>query len=371
MFILRFFGFTFNENILNYRSFKHILEFIPSLNTKISEQKINNNSNNGFKLITTINSFYATNILNKQSKVIVSLSGGIDSMVLVTILKLLGCTVIAVHINYNNRAETREEQKFLELWCNYNGIKLHTKVITNIKRATSKRSDYEIESKLIRFGFYKEVMAYENLDCILLAHHKDDIVENIFANVCRGRDILNLAVIKETSNIDNVTIMRPLISHYKSDIYEFAEIYQVPYFKDTTPLWSVRGKYRNNITPALEDTFSSNVKENLISLSKQSDGWNELIMTQIVEPFISTINYTTTSCNFDLNRDSKYSTYPLCFWRIIFMRIFYHFGKNAPSYKGIETFMRDISIRKVSYISLSNQCSCRNKNLYITFEFKP
>ena len=139
MFILRFFGFTFNDNILNYRSFKHILEFVPSLNTKISEQEINTNSNNGFKLITTINSFCATNILNKQSKVIVSLSGGIDSMVLVTILKLLGCTVIAVHINYNNRAETREEQKFLELWCNYNGIKLHTKVITNIKRATSKR----------------------------------------------------------------------------------------------------------------------------------------------------------------------------------------------------------------------------------------
>ena len=69
MFILRYFGITFNENILNYKSFKHILEFVPSLNTKISEQEINTNSNNGVKLITTINSFCATNILNKQSKV--------------------------------------------------------------------------------------------------------------------------------------------------------------------------------------------------------------------------------------------------------------------------------------------------------------
>ena len=259
MFLLRLFGLTFNEHTLNYKLFKDILEYVPSNNAKIAEQAIyigtNNNGtsngigDNGFRLINTVKAFCAVNVANEYSKVIVSLSGGVDSMVLATILKLLGYNVVAIHINYNNRAETREEQQFIELWCNYNGIKLHTKVITDIKRATSKRADYEIESRLIRFGFYKEVMADEKLDYILLAHHKDDIVENIFANVCRGRYILNLAVIKETTSIDDVTIMRPLIAHYKRDIYEFAEIYQVPYFKDTTPTWSVRGKYRNNIAP--------------------------------------------------------------------------------------------------------------------------
>ena len=50
----------------------------------------------------------------------------------------------------------------------------------SIKRGNMKRSDYESESKEIRFNFYKKIMKEENIDYVLLAHHKDDIIENIF-----------------------------------------------------------------------------------------------------------------------------------------------------------------------------------------------
>ena len=132
----------------------------------------------------------------QKQKFIVSLSGGVDSMVLITIIHYLGYHVIGVHINYNNRIETTEEEQFLEFWCNKNSITLYKKSINEIKRSQSKRSDYEIITKNIRLDFYKEIMKKE-CDLILLAHHKDDIVENIFANVCRGRYILDLAVIKK------------------------------------------------------------------------------------------------------------------------------------------------------------------------------
>ena len=59
-----------------------------------------------------------------------------------------------------------------------------------------------------------------------------------------------------------------MIEFYKSSIYKFADEYQVPYFKDTTPDWSVRGKYRNRILPQLEITFS-NVKQNLLNINNQ------------------------------------------------------------------------------------------------------
>ena len=70
--------------------------------------------------------------------------------------------------------------------------------------------------------------------------------------------------------------------YQKISIYNFAEENQVPYFKDTTPDWSVRGKYRNNIAPLLEDTFMPVVKENLLGLSRQSFEWNGLIMEKII-----------------------------------------------------------------------------------------
>jgi len=221
-------------------------------------------------------------------------------------------------------------------------------------------------SKKIRFDFYKEVLEKEETDFILLAHHKDDIIENIFANVCRGRYILDLAVIKEQSIINDVIILRPLIELYKSSIIAFATKYDVPYFKDSTPDWSVRGKFRNKIYPLLEDTFSYNIKSNLIGLSKQAHEWNELVLKQIIEPFLELVIYEKQKCTFNVE---KYNNNPLCFWSIIFMKLFYHYNYNCPSRKAILVFMNAIKTKNSGFISLSDNCVCKNNNYEITINF--
>ena len=244
--------YKYSLSNFNYLKFKDILEFVPTNTEKI----VNQTFTKEHLIDNCIRNFCdKNNKNNKNNKFCISLSGGVDSMVLATIIKILGCELIGVHINYNNRDETLLEQQFLEEWCKYNDIKLYVKTIENIKRSTTKRSDYEHITKNMRLDFYKEVLNKENLDLILLAHHKDDIVENIFANVCRGRYILDLAVIKEFTTMNNINIGRPLIEFYKQVILEFAEKNEVPHFKDTTPDWSVRGKYRRRIYPLIEDAL--------------------------------------------------------------------------------------------------------------------
>lgn len=346
----------------NYDYYNNVLEFIPSNNQIIKNQEFDSSHN----LILTVKEF-CKKILNNQKTVIVSLSGGVDSMVLTTILVILGYEVVGVHINYNNRKETKEEQSFLENWCYKNNIKLYVKVIMDFNRSNTKRAEYEYESKKIRFNFYKEILTKENLDNILLGHHKDDIIENIFANVCRGRYILDLAVIREESKINDVKIMRPLINSYKDNIYDFANFYEVPYFKDTTPEWSVRGKYRTKIYPLLEDTFSHSIKSNLLGLSNQSYDWNELLSEKIINPFLETVVFNKYNCILQVE---NYKNYPLCFWNVIFMKIFYKYGKNCPSRKAIKVFMNSIKEKNVGFISLSQSCICRNKNYEVMINFE-
>ena len=345
----------------NYDKFKNILELIPNKFNKIRDQYFDNSD----PLINCIKTFCENENTNKF---IVSLSGGVDSMVLISIIHCLGYQVIALHINYNNRDETVLEQQFIKEWCHLNEIKLYIKEVTEIKRNSSKRSNYEIFTKKLRFNFYEDILNKELCDIILLAHHKDDIVENIFANVCRGRYILDLAVIKEKSLVNSINIARPLITFYKSYIYDFAKQYEVPYFKDTTPIWSIRGKYRNDIFPILENTFSSNIKNNLIGISQQSYEWNQLITKEIIKPFNDKLKYLDNYVTFNIE---KYISYPLCFWNIVFMNIFYRFGKNCPSRKGIQTFMNSInSIPNTGYSSISNACVCYIKNNDVKIEFK-
>lgn len=347
-----------NYAIENY---SNVLEYIPQEQIKISSQHFDLTNN----LIDTLISFCKEHVVNSSKKVIVSLSGGVDSMVLTTILKLLGFNVICLHINYNNRNETYEEQEFLEKWCYYNSIKLYVKSLTHIKRAESNRNEYEAITKKIRFDFYKEIMSKEGQSMILLGHHKDDVLENIFANICRGRNILDLAVIKHSCILDNVHIMRPMLNFYKSTIYDFAKCYQVPYFKDTTPHWSIRGKYRNKIYPELENAFPS-LKSNLLELSSQSTMWNNLVQAQLIEPFLQTVSFSENKCVFNIE---KYKDYPHCFWNIILMKLFYNYGKHCPSKRAVQVFMSSIKSKNNGLISLTHDCVCKSKNYEIAIEF--
>lgn len=311
-------------------------------------------------------------VSNKLSnkKIIISLSGGVDSMVLTTILHYFDFEVIGVHINYNNREETGKEQEFLEKWCNLNGIKLYVKSINDIKRNNTKRKDYELITKNIRLDFYKEVMKKENVEYVMLGHHKDDIVENIFANFARGRNLLDLAVIREQATINGVKIVRPMLEYNKDTIYKFAFENNVPYFKDTTPLWSVRGKYRQIIEPALKDAFTEHVKTKLLNMSEQSDEWNLLIQKEIIRPFFEKVLITIDDDKIVIKfNPEKYKSYPVTFWQVIFIELFNTHGYNAPSKKGIQTFLNNLDNNNKE-ISLANSCKCliKNENIYLTFK---
>jgi len=363
LFYQYFYNWYYNYN------YKNILEYVPKTNIKIKNQNLLNS-----EFIENIN-----NICNKlnNKKLIISLSGGVDSMVLTTILHYLEYELICVHINYNNRIETREEEKFLIQWCKFNNIKLYIKSINEIKRENTKRRDYELLTKNIRFDFYREIMQKENIDHVLLAHHKDDIIENIFANFCRGRNYLDLAVIREQSIINKIEFVRPMIAYYKKTVYDFAHVYQVPYFKDTTPDWSVRGKYRNIITPAINDAFTSNVKENLLNISKQADDWNILIEKEIINPFIEEVkfNFNDTNVSIQFNVE-KYIDYPIAFWSVVFMNLFNQFGHKCPSKKGIQTFINTIKYRGKQNdshkynVTLCNSTKCTIKNFNVSIQFK-
>jgi len=350
---------SLRNNNIDFSKFERILEYQYGI--AYNDNKISNQSFDDDEMLICLKKYVKQ---YEKKKYILSLSGGVDSMVLITILCYLGYEVVGIHINYNNREETKDEQKFLEVWCKYNGIKLYVKSIDNVTRGSIKRSDYELYTRKIRFDLYKEVLSEESCDEILLGHHKDDIVENIVANVCRGRNLLDLAVIKEKTLVNDVTMVRPMIDFYKESVYNFAQKNGVPYFKDTTPTWSVRGKYRNNISINLSDTFGDNYKHNLIQLGKQSDEWNELITKTITQPFLDSIIYKDKCVEFNIK---NYLDYPLCFWNVIFAKIFYKYGINSPSKKGVITFMN--SMKNINKVSLSNYCECKIKNYIVTINF--
>ena len=331
-----------------FNEYNHILEFPINYTMNNSTFDRINLITNTNKLITTMREF-----LNKHYKgedtLIVSLSGGVDSMVLLAVLQRLqenfNYKIVTATIDYSLRNESKYESEFINKYCKKYDIKNYLSTINGISRknGSGKRSEFEIESRQIRYNLYKDLLKKYKSNFILVAHHWDDITENVFTNFMRGKNILDLAVMHEINTVNNVNIARPFLNHPKLDIYNFAHNYMIPYFKDTTPDWSNRGKMRNNIFPLLNDMFGNIFRKNLNDMGDNTKEIGTMLEKFVFEPFYKKINFYKYGVIFDI-QDKKDA--PYLFWDNIFMHIFHKRGTSMASKKSIKLVMESFKENK-------------------------
>jgi tRNA(Ile)-lysidine synthetase-like protein len=227
--------------------------------------------------------------------VIVSLSGGVDSMVILNLALEHYKHVEAVHINYANRETAFKEAAFVQDYCKRLGVKLHTRTIHEIKRKQAMehgfRGLYETYTKEVRFGTYNTVwkmMGYDGMPVVLLGHNRDDCFENVMTNTTFQTKYDNLFGMahwfSSTNEKEYAYLGRPLLSVSKKNIYAYAKVNDIPYLYDSTVSWCQRGKIRDKVVPTLLEWHEKSV-DGLLELAGVTQ---ELyaIMKQSVEVFI-------------------------------------------------------------------------------------
>lgn len=212
----------------------------------------------------TITNYSVPSFLNQcmlpgNDDIVVSLSGGVDSMVCSWIMCMdpkMKCRLKgAVHINYKNRTDSDLEEAFVRAWCSYIGLHLCVRSIDEIQRRPCMDYDlrevYETYTRHVRFEAYEYALKYMGANAIMLGHNKDDCLENILTNICYGQKYDRLSGMLASSSVDGILFVRPLLNVDKHSIISFANDMRIPYLKNSTPVWSQRGKIRANVVPAM------------------------------------------------------------------------------------------------------------------------
>lgn len=200
-----------------------------------------------------------------NQKIMISLSGGGDSMTTSYILKKMNYDVTAVMVDYNNRESCKDEVQMVHWWCSELDIPLYVLHIEDIKRSRKAflREIYEPVTRKMRFNAYKKVANLINAETpmVVLGHNRDDSFENIISNLTKKRSMYNLKAIKPYY-LDNegVWVYRPFHNISKSSITQFLQDINGPFLYDSTPEWSFRGRTRDILVPQL-----NSFDENLIS----------------------------------------------------------------------------------------------------------
>jgi tRNA(Ile)-lysidine synthase len=188
----------------------------------------------------------------KESKVLIAISGGIDSVVLTHLCHKFGLNISLAHCNFNLRGDESDtdETFVLEL-----AEKLDLEVFiqnfdTNLYAKDHKRS-IQMAARELRYNWFYELAEQLKFDYILTAHHADDNLETFLINFTRGTGLEGLTGIPEI----NGKFVRPLLPFSSLDIESFAKENKVEWRDDSSnkSVKYLRNKLRHEVVPILKE----------------------------------------------------------------------------------------------------------------------
>ena len=231
-----------------------------------------------------LNHFLEKGYFKDHSRVVLALSGGLDSMFLFHLLSTyqeeLGIELFLAHVNHKQRPESDNEEHELRKLAEQVGVPIY---VANFSGAFT-----ESRARQFRYEFFRDVMRETSSTALVTAHHADDQVETIFMRLIRGTRLHHLSAIKEKQKFDKGELIRPLLSFYKRDFSE------VEHFEDRTNKENhyFRNRVRNIYLPQLEKEniqlkrafleFGKEVSDYQIALTELSQTVNVEDLTQFL-----------------------------------------------------------------------------------------
>ena len=189
-------------------------------------------------------------LLQRDGRYLVALSGGADSVALLIVLQGLGYQVEAAHCNFRLRGdESDRDEQFVVRLCEGRGISLHRAHFDTREYALLHHISIEMAARELRYRYFNQLLEDLQLDGVCVAHHRDDSVETVLMNLVRGTGLRGLQGIRPR----NGHILRPLLGVSRQEIECFLHEQGQPFVTDSTNLVDdvVRNKLRLNVIPQL------------------------------------------------------------------------------------------------------------------------
>lgn len=229
----------------------------------IKQRQLRNKSG-GTMLEKFIDFVEKNNLIKKNDSILVGISGGPDSMMLIYLLKQLSALwnldLHAVHCNHQLRETANRDENFVSDILNHWKIPLSICQENITKLATKEKIGIEEAGHKWRKEVFRELCSKYHCDSIALGHHRDDRIETFMINLLRGSGHFGLSAMRPKEK----NLIRPLIFATKKDILEYLQLNRIPYCIDesNTNKSYFRNRVRLELLPLMEN-YNSKVKEHI------------------------------------------------------------------------------------------------------------
>ena len=194
--------------------------------------------------------------LPEGARVVVGVSGGVDSMVCLDVLHRLGYAVTAAHVHYGLRADADAEAETVEAWCAAHGVPFRMRRCDPKARAEAEGTSVQAAARTQRYAFFADAAAACEAAAVAVGHHRDDQAETVLMHLLRGsgpEGLAGMPPVRPLAPTSDALLVRPLLPERRATLEAYASVRGLPWHVDASnrdPAY-LRGCLRTTVWPAL------------------------------------------------------------------------------------------------------------------------
>ncbi|MBO5771506.1 MAG: tRNA lysidine(34) synthetase TilS [Alistipes sp.] len=209
------------------------------------------------------------NLFSHDDRILLTVSGGVDSMVMLDLFTRAGYNIGVAHCNFGLRGvESDEDQLLVEAEAVRRGVAIYNKRFDTEAEMERTGESMEMAARRLRYEWFDALAAEHHYTKIAIAHHVDDSIETFFINLLRGTGLRGLTGI----HFRREQFIRPLLFASRKEIHEYAITHHIPFREDSSNNSTkyLRNKIRLGLVPMIREinpSFTSLMRGNLYRLT--------------------------------------------------------------------------------------------------------
>lgn len=220
-------------------------------------------------------------LFTPKDKLLLAVSGGVDSVVLCELCKRAGYDFAIAHCNFKLRGnDSGRDEQFVKQLAEKYAVPFYVTAFDTNAAAKATKKSIEETARNLRYEWFEEIRSKNNYVFIATAHHANDNIETVLMNFFRGTGIKGLHGILPKQN----KIVRPLLFAKKEALTSFAAANKLAFVTDYTNDQNdfTRNYFRNELIPAVKKVFPAaddNLLNNITRLGEAEQLYNDAINT--------------------------------------------------------------------------------------------
>lgn len=216
----------------------------------------------------------------KNDRVLLAVSGGVDSMVMLDLFIRSNYNFAIAHCNFHLRGEeSLRDEYFVRKFAQTNNIQIFVQDFDTYSYMEKEKKSLEMSARDLRYDWFNKIIKENNFTHLATAHHSDDSAETFVINLLRGTGIAGLhGILPKSGNI-----IRPLLFASRRNIKDYADKHSIQFVEDSTNKDNkfTRNKIRNEVIPILREispNFDVIIKKNIERLRE-----TEIVFRKVVD----------------------------------------------------------------------------------------